>query len=165
MLGAAGRMANWFLPLSIAKETAGSTKSSLGRIGGSFRAMLFMLRDAWRLAREKSSEADMAKAVAELASIAPAMRQQFMRAAQGAWVLGVGMFLVGVALVGFAVWNSLTIMGTVGTGLAALLWAGFGVGYAMRSAADYHALATNRPVTGMSVLRDMALWVPRQRPG
>ncbi len=159
----AGRSANWFLPISTARHSVHETKASLGRIGRAFGLLRDTLRSAWRQARTKHSPEDVEAAEAQLRDIADPERLQIMRSARGMWALGVGMFLVGVTMVAFGAISAGSKVAVVVYFLAAILWSGFGIGYAMRSAADYHALRTRAPVSGMTVLRDVSLWLPLGR--
>lgn len=156
----AGRSANWFLPISTARQSVHETKASLGRIGRAFGLLRDTLRAAWRQARTKHSPEDVEVARAQLRDIADPERLQIMRSARGMWAIGVGMFLIGVAMIAFGAISAGSKIAVVVYFLAAILWAGFGIGYAMRSAADYHALRTRVPVSGMTVLRDVSLWLP-----
>lgn len=163
--GAVARSGNWFFPVNTTIETAASTKASLGRIGGGFAMLFTTVRRAWVTFRTEPDAEDVVRATTALAVIGDRERATIQSGARRMWAAGGGMCLMGFGLMGYVVLHPIGIVGTLVYVLASLLWVGFGIAYAMRSASDWHALDRRVPVSGMTVLRDPALWLPIRRSG
>ncbi len=158
------KTANWFVPVTATRETVVSTKHSMRRIGGSFRLLWAMIVSSWARAKAAQAAPDpdaMIEAENALAAMPEAVRASVIRGARVMWAFGVTMMIVGVVLFTMTISSaSFGVIATMVYAMASLGWAGFGVSYALRSAADYHAVEQRRPCTGWTVLRTPALWVP-----
>lgn len=158
------KTANVFVPIAATRETVAETKQSVHRIGGSYRVLWRMIAKSWARAKAAQTPLDAASldaAKESLLAMPAAVRESVMRGARLMWAFGVVMMAVGVVLFTMTLTgSSFGVVATMLYGMASLVWAGFGVAYALRSASDYHAVDQRRPCNGWTVLRTPALWVP-----
>lgn len=159
------KSANWFLPIRETTETLASSRASLKRSAASIQTVISNMRAAWAN-RAKSIESDSDASIiasANLAAIPAEDRALIQRQTRRTWAIGVTMIVIGV------VWNIVTALAThtfwtvLMSGLFVLTWTGFGVATALRALVDYHAVTTQHPVSGMHILRNPTLWLPRHR--